>query len=199
MSEPAPTAAPRAWRINGLAFVFLLVAVGLGATAVLYRWRASQLGDEFRRTRSELPQDAALRLERWLEYGRPLMDQRLVQLRYSSAQPWLLTHTVAAERNSSTQEIWGVDMTGLGQGASVRSGLEVVLTLPRARLLGHGPISGDKALNVPHVDPSAPSFDADARARAIVEWSLERLSGALAKDIPGAQLVVRSAEAGSDG
>jgi hypothetical protein len=179
--------------MNGLVFVIALVAVGLGATAGLYRWRASSLGEDFRRTRAEMPQDPEKKLELWLMYGGPFVAQRLEQMRYSREQPWLLTHTLGAQRNAAEQEIWGVDLTGLAPAWTAREGMEIVVTLPKPRKLGAGAISGDKALNVPHVSPGA-AFDAEKRARAIVLWSIEKLIGSLEKDNPGAKLVVRFAE-----
>lgn len=178
-------------RINGLVFVILLVAVGFGATAVLYRWRASQLGDDFRRTRDEMPADPSARLELWTEYGRVLIDQRVVQLRYSSDRPWLLTHTVARERNSAEQEIWGVDLSGISTASTHREGLEVIYSLPRPRVLGHGAIGGDKAMHVPHVTPDGEPIDAEERARSMIAWALQKLTSQLAKDIPGATFTVR--------
>lgn len=188
---------PRAWRVNGALFVVVLVALGFGATAVIFRWRARDLGMEFERTRASMPEAPEERLQRWTDYGRPLIHKRLVQLRYSPSEPWLLTHTAGGERNSAQQEVWGVDLTGLDEHVTRCSGLDVIVTLPAPRLLRRGPIGGDTALHVPHVASGAP-FDVESRARGVVEWSVELLTKALARDVPEARFQVRFADPAAD-
>jgi hypothetical protein len=192
MGESTLPAALPAVRTNGFLFVVVLVVLGVGATGALYRWRASGLADNVAAARGSLPRTPEGRLERWIDpYGKVYVHQRLEQLRFSSKQPWLVTHTVGAERNSPDQEIWGVDLSGLTPDITAREGLAAVVTLPATKLLGRGSIRGDNARHVPHYVPGDPIPDADARAREIAAWSIERLSAALSKDIPDARLVVR--------
>ena len=49
------------------------------------------------------------------------------------------------------------------------------------------------ARNVPNFAPGS-TVDAEARARGIVEWSIEKLVTALHRDIPQARIVVRFGE-----
>jgi hypothetical protein len=188
-------------RINGLVFVILLVVLGLGASVALYRWKAGAVGEQIRADRATLPQEPDARLQRWLDdYGRSIIDRALEQLRYSPDQHWILSHTVGAERNGATQEIWGVDLDLAQAPVATREGLVVVVRLPAARKLGDGAIGGDKALNVPHFDAPAAAidaaFDADARVRGIVEWMLAKVARSLGRDLPGASLVVRTEAVG---
>jgi hypothetical protein len=192
MTAPESTVAPT-WRVNGLVFVIGLVVLGLGAGVLLYRWRASQVATMIERDLSSLPQDPEARLQRWLDdYGRVIVRQALVQLRYEAERPWILSHTRSTVRNSAEQEVWGIDLDEPPEGLARREGLAIVLELPAAHVLMTGAIGGDKALNVPHFEPSAPPFDADARVRSIVEWSLAKVGRSLGRDVPGASLRVET-------
>lgn len=185
-----------ALRANGLALVVLLVAAGMGAGSVLYRWKAPAEIARLRAEKDALPAAGPERLERWTEFGQALVHQRLVSLRLSAAQPWIVTHTVGAARNAPDQEVWGVDLAQVRPDATRRDGMQIVVSLPAAKLLGHGPIGGDKAMNVPHLATSAQAGDADARARSIVESALDPLAKGLEGDVEGARLVVRVGKAG---
>jgi hypothetical protein len=116
-------------------------------------------------------------------------------LRLSSERPWLVTHTVSPNGNSAEQEIWGVDTAGLSPEATHREGLEAVVSLPAAKLLGRGPIEGDMVRNVPRYAPGDPIPDPNRRAESIVAWAIEQLATALEKDIQGAKLIVRVGDA----
>jgi hypothetical protein len=184
-------------RINGLVFVILLVVLGLGASVALYRWKAGEVGEQIRADRATLPQDPAARLQRWLDdYGQQIIERALEQVRYSPDQHWILSHTLGAERNAASQEIWGVDLDTVARPVARREELSVVVLLPAARKLGLGAITGDKALNVPHFALADGSFDADARVRGIVEWMLAKVARSLGRDVAGATLVVRTEAAG---
>jgi hypothetical protein len=192
MSAPETAVAPT-FRVNGLVFVLGLVVLGLGAGVLLYRWRAGQVASTIERDLATLPQEPEARLQRWLDdYGNVIVQQALVQLRYEAQKPWILSHTRGSERNAPAQEVWGIDLGELGDGLVRREQLAIVVELPRARLLEHGPILGDKVRNVPHFAPDAPAYDADARVRGIVEWSLAKVGRSLGRDVPGATLVVRT-------
>lgn len=192
MSAPETSVAP-AVRVNGLVFVIALVALGLGAGVLLYRWRAGQVAITIERDLATLPQDPQARLQRWLDdYGTVIVRQALVQLRYEAEKPWILSHTSGAERNDAAQEVWGIDLRDWKDAQVRRERLAIVVELPVARVLGHGPIGGDKVRNVPHFSADAPPFDADARVRGIVEWALAKVGRSLGRDVPGATLVVRT-------
>lgn len=191
-SAKAPTRAP--WRANGILVLIVLVVVGMGATSVLFHLRAPELYERMQRTRAETPKEGEPRVELWLEYGRPFIHARMVQLRYSSSQPWLVTHTIGADREHGEVEIWGVDLTDLSPESTSRDAMTVVLTLPRPRLLARGPFGhdgNDMARNVPHYATADAAPDAQERARSMVSWALDRLTAALRRDIAGVQFEVR--------
>lgn len=192
MSAPETAVAPT-FRVNGLVFVLGLVVLGLGAGVLLYRWRAGQVASTIERDLATLPQEPEARLQRWLDdYGKVIVQQALVQLRYEAQKPWILSHTRGAERNDPAQEVWGIDLGELGEGLVRREQLAIVVELPRARLLERGSILGDKVRNVPHFASEAPAYDADERVRGIVEWALAKVGRSLGRDVPGATLVVRT-------
>jgi len=187
------TAVAPAVRVNGLVFVVALVALGLGAGVLLYRWRAAGVAHTIERDLATLPQDPEGRLQRWVDdYGAVIVRQALVQLRYEAERPWILSHTSGAQRNDSGQEIWGIDLREWSEASVRREQLVIVVELPRARVLERGPVTGDKVRNVPHLSADAPPFDADVRVRDIVEWSLAKVGRSLGRDVPGATLVVRT-------
>ncbi len=191
-NSPAPLNAPR--RVNGLLVLVVLVTVGMGVTSVLFNWRAPQLRERMLQTRAQMPSSGGERLDLWLVYGQPYFHARLIQLRYSSQRPWLVTHTVGGERGAGPVEVWGVDLAGLRQEATGRDGLCVTLTLPAPRLLARewfGRDGNDMANHVPHYERAELAPDPRERARSIVNWALERLIRPLERDIPGARFEVR--------
>jgi hypothetical protein len=176
--------------MNGIVLLVLLVIVGMGMGSVVYHWKAPGIIAEMKAARASVPAGGEARLAKWLEFGRGLIHNRLTQLRMSAGQPWLVTHVVETSEDRSEDEIWGVDLAGLTPDATTAEGMTVVVALPAVRLVGHGPISGDKSLNVPHYGPGDEVPDPNARAAFVVEWSLERLTAALEKDIEGSSLKV---------
>jgi hypothetical protein len=186
------SAAARPIRANGVAVLAGLVVLGLGITAGYFHFMAPKLFERMKRERAGLPEGGPGRLERWLEFGEPLICEGLVQLRLSPRQPWIATHTVGTARNAPDQEVWGVDLSGVGPDWVTREDMRVVVTLPAPELCGRGPIGGDKALNVPNVAPGV-AYDAQARAREIVEFAFGGLIRALQRDIEGARFEIRFA------
>jgi len=176
--------------MNGIVLLVLLVAGGMGMGSVVYHWKAPGIIKEMKAARASVPAEGEARLAKWLEFGRGLIHNRLIQLRMSSGRPWLVTHVIELNEDREQDEIWGVDLTELPPDVTSAEGMVVVVALPAARLVGRGPISGDKALNVPRYGPDDLVPDPNARAAFVVEWSLERLTAALEKDIDGASLKV---------
>jgi hypothetical protein len=190
---PAPPPPPaRDRRVSGILLIVTLILLGLWAAAV-YAWRAPKLIGEMKAERAALPSTSEGRLDRWLEFGSGLIHQRLVQVRHSAQQPWLVSYVVTSP--GAENEIWGIDLSDLHPSASRREGLSVVVSLAPARLLGRGELSGDKALQVPRYAPGAARPHPDRRAEAVAAWALRPLAEALAKDIPGAELRVQVGDA----
>src|SRR5688572_22112801 len=86
---------------RGLALMALLVALGMGASSLLYRRLASGLADNAAAARGELPRTPEGRVERWIEFVTPGMHNALHALRLSPERPWIVTHTVGTERNAA--------------------------------------------------------------------------------------------------
>lgn len=180
--------------MNGLLVLLVLVTVGMGVTSVLFNWRAPQLRERMQQTRAQMPSSGEERLDLWLVYGQPYFHARLIQLRYSTQRPWLVTHTVGGERSAGPVEVWGVDIANLEPQATGRDGLCVTLTLPPPKLLAResfGLDGNDMSNNVPHYASAELAPDPRERARSIVTWALERLIRPLERDIPGARFEVR--------
>lgn len=184
----APSSPARERRVSGILLICALIALGLWAAAV-YAWKAPRLVGRMKAERAALPASSEGRVDRWLEFGSGLIHQRLVQVRHSAREPWLVSYVV--DHEAAQDEIWGVDLADLEPSASRREGLCVVVALPAARLLGRGELGGDKALHVPRYAPGAERPDPDRRAEEVAAWALRPLARALEKDIPGAELRVR--------
>ena len=58
-----------------------------------------------------VPDEPAARLDAWLSYGEPMIQTRLRKLRFSTAYPWLITHT--QNTDGGEPEIWGLDLDTL--------------------------------------------------------------------------------------
>jgi hypothetical protein len=195
-SQPLSAAARGPRRVNGLLVLLVLVAVGMGVTSVVFKWMSPQLRERMQRARADAPKSGEPRVAHWLEFGRGFVHQRLVQLHFSPDEPWLVTHTVGADRDAGEVEVWGVDLTDLPVEATAQDGMSVVVNLPEPRVLARGPFGeqrkrNDKARNVPHFASAEVAPDPRERARTVVLWALDRLVTALVRDIDGASLEVR--------
>ncbi len=195
-SQPSSAAARGPRRINGLLVLVVLVAVGMGVTSVVFKWMSPQLRERMQRARADAPKSGEPRVAHWLEFGRGFVHQRIVQLHFSSDEPWLVTHTVGPDRDAGEVEVWGVDLADFPVEATARDGMCVVVNLPEPRVLARGPFGeqrkrNDKARNVPHFASAEVAPDPRERARTVVLWALDRLVTALVRDIEGASLEVR--------
>jgi hypothetical protein len=178
-------------RPNGLLVLLAVVVTGMGSSVVFWRWQASKQIEAAAVVRESVPAGGEARLDTWLETLRPMIHARLQQLRLDAARPWLVTHVVEPSSDPAQHEIWGVDLTGLGPEVTRREGMTVVVELPAARLLGPGPLSGDKSVNVPRYRPGTPVADPNERAEFVVEWFLAQIEEGLAGDVEGAALEAR--------
>jgi hypothetical protein len=186
-------------RVSGILILVILIVAGMGAGSVVYQLKAPGIVRDMNAARGSVPSDPEERVVKWLEFGRGLAHKRLVQLRLSSARPWLVTHVIEVSDDPATHEIWGLDLTDLPVEVTQAEGMRVVVSLPGPKLLGHGAISGDKSLHVPRHRPGETVAEPGARAEWMAEWALERLTEALEKDIEGATLEVRAGDRARDG
>ncbi len=136
-----------------------------------------------------VPDEPAARLDAWLAYGEPMIQTRLQKLRFSTAHPWLVTHT--RRDGGGEPEIWGLDLDTPRPARLVRDGLRVEIRLPAPCALGRGELAGPDAARVPAYGPGAAVPEAAGRATELVEWFLAGMIEAVAEDIEGAELVVR--------
>ena len=82
--------------MNGLLLVVVLVAGGMGIGSIYYRWKAPDLIRDLRAQQAAVPSEGEPRLERWMDFGAPMIHGRLTYLRLSKQQPWLVSHVVVS-------------------------------------------------------------------------------------------------------
>jgi hypothetical protein len=193
LSRPGPIAANRrrGAGTRGLAVLAVLVVVGLGSGAGFYRWQRARQAERFERDLAAAPQGPEERLDLWLKLAGPQLHHRLAVVgRFTSEQPWLVTHAqgVAGE----VPEFFGVTCAELQPTFARRSGLEVVVALPAPHALGRVDLAGERAQRVPTFAPEV-VVDAPGRLAALALYLLEDMPAALERDIPGARIVLEVA------
>ncbi|MEQ1892418.1 MAG: hypothetical protein ABL998_07765, partial [Planctomycetota bacterium] len=140
---------------------------------------------------SSAPKTPEERLDLWLTLAGPQVHHRLAVVgRFTSAEPWLVTHAVAGADEVS--ELYGVDCAELLPTLARRSGLEVVVALPAPHALGRIALAGERAQRVPTYAPEV-VVDGPGRLAALALYLLEEMPAALARDIPGASIVIEVA------
>ncbi|MCA8979259.1 MAG: hypothetical protein KDC14_04480 [Planctomycetes bacterium] len=188
MSAPRTTSG----RPHGLLILIAVVGVGMLASIGLLRWgwtRVEAADERLHALREAAPKDPMVRVDKWLLYSEPQIQNRLAKLRFSSLHPGLITHRVV--RTDGPAEIWGVDLSGAHPARIEREGLVVTVVLPEPRLLGHGELSGMNADLVPDYQADSKIPDPKERAQLLCEHFLGGLREAFEKDIEGAQLLFR--------
>jgi hypothetical protein len=197
MDEARVPAQPE-FRARGLLVMLALVLVGLSVSAGYFFWsltsKASatwKIIDARKREIAEAPTTPEGRLANWLKFGAPQIHHRLEIMRYSAAQPWLVTHAVrTAGGDDGRVEIYGIDLTGLPVSIARVESSTVHVKLPMPRRLSIGPLTGDNAVAVPVAARADLVPDPVERAKFLVHFALDDLSGALERDIPGAKLAI---------
>jgi hypothetical protein len=179
-------------RPRGFAVLVTIVTVGMFASAGLYRWGWTLVeakDEEYSALRESAPTDPMVRVDKWLIYSEPQIQNRLSKLRFSSLHPGLITHRVT--RGDEAAEIWGVDLSGSHPARIERDGLVVTIVLPQPRMLGHGELTGMNANLIPDYPAGAEIPDAEQRAQLLCEHFLGGLREAFETDIEGARLLFR--------
>lgn len=188
MSEPLP-GEPR--RVSGLGLLLAIVVVGLASGAGFYRWKRGEMEARLAADLAGTPTQPAERLALWLRFGGPQIHHRLAVVgRFTAELPWLVTHAVASAEGPP--ELWGVDCAALPLELAHVEGMQVVIELPHPRALGRATLEGERAQRVPLYAPEVVA-DGEARLSAVALSLLESMPDALARDIPGATLVIRVA------
>jgi hypothetical protein len=176
---------------NGLWLVLALVVVGMGIGTIYYRWKAPPLIAERRAMLASLPKEGEPRLQAWMDFGPPMIHNRLRYLRLSEQQPWIVTHVV--EQPDGPPAVFGVDFTELPVEMTTRDGMTVVVSLPAPRELARAEPRGDLARSVPRFRPGQAIPAADRRLEEMVEYALRHPDDFIARmerDVAGATLVV---------
>ena len=188
-------------RMNGILLVLLLVAGGMGIGSFYYRWKAPDVIRELRAMRDSVPKAGEERLEKWMEFGAPMIHGRLTKLRLSSQQRWLVTHVVASDQAGQPGEVWGVDFTDLPVDVIRRDGMQVVIELPAAILLAQSRLVGEHASRVPRYSRSAEIPNPDRRVEEMIRYALRHPDDFIARverEIEGASIVVRCGQGPGD-
>jgi hypothetical protein len=176
---------------RGLAVLALLVVVGLGSGAGFYRYQRARQAERFQRELAAAPNTPEERLDLWLRLAGPQIHHRLAVVgRFTSVEPWLVTHAVA--RAGEAPELFGVVCAELEPTLARRTGLEVLVSLPAPRALGRVVLEGERAQRVPIFAPEV-VVDAAERLAELAMYLLEEMPAALARDIPGAVIVIEVA------
>lgn len=189
--EAPPEPAPRA---RGLLVLAALVGVGLCVSVGYFFWsltskasEARRIIDARKREIAEAPKTTEGRLQHWLVFSAPMIHQAIFNLRFSADRPWLVTHAVRADGGV---DIYGIDLSDMPRTVARIDGSIVHVDLPMPRRLGTGILTGDNAAAVPVVASADLAPDPVQRARYLVHFVLDGLSGALERDIPGAKLEI---------
>jgi hypothetical protein len=193
-----PASLGRGPRVRGLLVLSALVAVGLCVSVGYFFWSltakasaARRIIDARKREIAEAPKTTEGRVAHWLVFGAPPIHHRLETMRFSAAQPWLVTHAVRAEGGEpGAVDIYGIDLTNLPLTIARVEGTTVRVELPLPRRLGTGALAGDNAAAVPIFPRADLAPDPVQRARFLVDFALGDLARALERDIPGAKLLI---------
>lgn len=179
-------------RPSGLLVLVVIVVTGLLTGVGFYRLKRGETNAQVAAELARAPESPGERLALWLQLTGPQLHHRLAVVgRFTPELPWLVTHAVAAE-DGGAPELWGIDCAGLPQDLAVLEGLRVVVNLPAPCPLGRATLEGERADRVPLFARGAVS-DPGERLAALALYLLEGMPGALARDVPGASLVVRVA------
>jgi hypothetical protein len=184
-------------RMNGLLLVLLLVLGGMGIGSFYYRIKAPGIIREMRAMRDGIPTAGEPRLEKWMEFGAPMIHGRLTKLRLSSQQPWLVTHVVESDQEGRPGEVWGVDFTDLPIDIIRRDGMQVVIELPAATPLAEARLVGEHTVRVPRYARNAEIPNPNRRVEEMIRYALRHPDDFIARverEIEGASIVVRCGE-----
>jgi hypothetical protein len=184
-------------RRSGLLMLGLLVLLGF-LPAAYYFYKRPRLERERAAALAAAPNTLSARLEQWKRFGDPMIHRRLAVVgRFSADKPWLVTHVIRAEGGGF--DFFGVPADLLPNEITRLEGSTIVLELPAPRWLGRGTMQGDSGAYVPIVEASldaqAAQRSAEERLVSLALFLLEDLPARLERDIAGARLEVRVAEA----
>ena len=120
----------------------------------------------------------------------PRVIEGLRGARFSSSQPWLVSHVIAPASAQEPPQVWGVDLAEIPASWVSLAGLQVFVDLPAPRLLTRDVLVGDSVAGI-QVFPAGAQNDGIELTRARVRFVLKRMIEALPQDIDGAEYVIR--------
>lgn len=169
--------------------IVVLVLMGMIPGALLYHLVAPAAIAESRAARENAPTDPAGRASLWAELNTSNIDNDLLSLRLSSESPWIASHGEPVASEEQLPLVWGTPVDHARSDRVRANGLLVEIVLDPPRPMGRAPLGVDRARHVPLVEPGQ-AFDDEARLREIVMTHFHKFAKSLAKDVPGAELVV---------
>jgi len=179
---------PARKRPSGTLVLLGLVGLGLAFGAGMYRIFQPRAAARTERMMAGAPTTTEGRVQAWVEFGGPIVLQRLRDARISSQQPWIVTHTVGAAGEAG--DVWGIVSDELPRDLVHADGTRVVVTLPAPRFLATTVLVGDHARSVPRVAPGDPPPDASELLLRIARYALKIQIDDIREDIEGAELVI---------
>ena len=111
------------------ALLLAIIAVGMGIPAYL-RWAVPRLETRAAEMRADAPTEPEGRVATWFQFGQPNIHNALVLARFSTEQPWYVTHVVASQSPDDPPEVWGMNFANLSPDVLHVEGMNVVLELP---------------------------------------------------------------------
>lgn len=176
---------------SGTLVLLGLVGLGLAFGAGVYRIFQPRAAARTAQMMADAPTTDEGRVAAWVEFGGPIVLQRLRDARISGQQPWIVTHTVGEEGEPG--DVWGIESDELPRDLVRADGMRVVVTLPAPELLAHTVLVGDHARSVPRVAPGQALPDAAELLERIARYALKIQIEDIREDIEGAELVVEVA------
>lgn len=190
VSEPVYAGPPEPRvRPMGLWILLVIVAVGMGIPAFTI-WQKELAAQNRDRIHAEAPTTSEGRVQLYMTLAAPGVYEALTKSRFSSAQPWIVTHVVAPAAEGEPPSVYGVDVSELPRSCVYQDGLEVVIQMPEPTLLTRDVLVGDNALGVPVYTPDQ-SPDGPALLEARLRFALKRMMESLPEDIEGASYAFR--------
>ena len=172
-------------RVNGLVIMTGLVLIGF-SMVLLYDYMSDRAGKDLQEKIEAAPKTVEGRVETWLMFGHPQINESLKALRVSETQNWIVGYLV--QRTDGEPEVWGIDLDTLGTEYLSQNGNAIEIRLPAESMIARSRLFGRNADLVPVFTEDATRPPLNAKVRELVEWKLEALIGRLKRDIPGVEV-----------
>jgi hypothetical protein len=144
MQKPLQASPGSPLRASGLGTLAVLVLLGVGVTAGYMQWKAPEVRAIVEARKGEValaPSTSEGRLVHWLKYANAMIHNRLQEMRFSAAKPWLVTYASAATsaeskaRAASSPVLTGGESPSSGSQSPSSGSQEAESVGPGARVL----------------------------------------------------------------